>query len=278
MKAKLKIVIGDESVSASELLAGRSGLSRSRIKDAMKKGAVLITRKRMGRQRLRRASFLCRRGEVLELFYDPELLARTPPVAVCHADNVSYSLWDKPAGLLSQGTEYGDHCALTRQAELFFKPPRKIHLVHRLDREASGLMILAHDPVAAAFFSQAFKSGEVEKKYQVMVSGNFFARGDCGVIDLPLDGKDALTEYRVLGYDPLLNASLVEARIRTGRLHQIRRHFFSLGFPVLGDPRYGTGNKHPGGLHLRAVSLAFVCPVTGHRVCHERPGLDFVGE
>jgi tRNA pseudouridine32 synthase/23S rRNA pseudouridine746 synthase len=77
---------------------------------------------------------------------------------------------------------------------------------------------------------------------------------------MPLDGKEALTELDVESFDPESDTSVVSLSIKTGRLHQIRRHLEMIGHPVMGDSRYGKGNKNPEGLRLSAVSLHFFCP------------------
>ncbi len=254
------------SLVASEILAQRSGLSRGRIKDAMNKGAVWITRKKHGRERLRRATAPVRAGDTLELYYDDELLALKPPQSRCLSDRQHYSVWYKPPGLLTQGTNYGDHCALTRQAELFFNPRRKVFLVHRIDREASGLVVLAHSSEAASKLSMLFQNNQVEKHYRIEVLGDLAGEHRHGTIDLPLDGKSALTIFEATSYDAPTNTSRVEVVIRTGRLHQIRRHFNGIGFPVMGDPRYGRGNKNSQGMRLAAYSLGFQCPFEHERV------------
>lgn len=250
---------------ASDLLASASGLSRGAVKDAMAKGAVWLSRPRGKRRRLRRASFQVAAGDLLALYYDAELLARTPPQAVCLRDLIHYSVWEKPPGLLSQGSDYGDHCSLARQAELAFTPRRPVFVVHRLDREARGLMLLAHSRQAAAALSALFRDNGVEKRYQVEVLGHldqYAARQ----IDLPLDGKNACTLFTPLSYDPQTNTSRADVRITTGRLHQIRRHFAMIGYPVMGDPRYGSGNKNSRGLCLVASALGFDCPFTRQRM------------
>lgn len=256
-------VDGVAATSAAALLAAHSGLSRGRIKDAMTKGAVWLRRGRGRRRRLRRATTELRSGDVLELFYDAELLARRPPPALCLRDGPHYSLWFKPAGLLTQGTDYGDHCSLERQAEQRRGAPRGAFVVHRLDREAAGLVLLAHDSAAAAKLSELFRDHRIIKRYRVRVLGDLAARGPEGVIGLPLNGRAAQTEYRVTGYDRASGTSTAEVQIRTGRLHQIRRHFEAIGYPVLGDSRYGSANAHPDGLQLLAYGLAFRCPFTG---------------
>ena len=141
----------------SEFLTTQTGLSRAKVKDAMNKGAVWLKRKNSKMKRLRRASTSLNPGDQVELYYDEKTLALHPPEAVCLSDQKHYSVWFKPAGLLAQGTQYGDHCSLMRQAELYFRSSREIFLVHRLDREASGLMLLAHSKDAAAKLSDYFK-------------------------------------------------------------------------------------------------------------------------
>ncbi|MFP5505407.1 MAG: RluA family pseudouridine synthase [Gammaproteobacteria bacterium] len=240
-----------------------SGISKLQLKDAAAKGAVLL--RRAGTvKRLRRAKAELQDGDLIELHYDREILARQPPPARCIADRGGYSVWSKPAGMLAQGNEYGDHCALLRVAEVAWQPMRKVWLVHRLDREACGLMAIAHTRPVAANLSRQFQDDRVRKRYRVQVRGDVAAaHGRQGRIEQPLDGKPAVTGFCVEGWDATRNASTLAVEIHTGRLHQIRRHLAALGHPVIGDPRYGTGNKDPGGLRLAAVGLAFRCPLTG---------------
>lgn len=254
----LKLAVSaTDSGAACDLLAAASGLSKTQIKDAMNKGAVrLHSGKRQ--KLLRRARYTPRAGEQLELHYDPAILALVPPPVHCIADERRYSVWEKPVGMLSQGSLWGDHCALTRIAEKHFQPPREVFLVHRLDREATGLMLLAHDKRAAAALSQLFQRNAVYKAYQTRVRGR--PEPEQGRIDFPLEGKTARSEYRLLDYSADSDTATLEVIISTGRKHQIRRHLEMIGHPVLGDPLYGQGNKSKDGLQLAAVELAFENP------------------
>jgi len=258
----------DDTGRAVDLLALHSGLSKMQIKDAMAKGALWLHKKGK-KTRLRRATTLLQSGDAVELFYDAELLSRVPPQASLIDDRWHYSVWHKPAGLLTQGTKYGDHCSLLRQAERFFTPPRRALPVHRLDREASGLVLIAHTGKAAAGLSELMRKRQVTKVYRIEVLGNLAEKAATGIIDFPLDGKTALTEYEVLHYNPAAGISIVEAVIKTGRLHQIRRHFNMLGFPVMGDPRYGRRNKNAEGIQLEAVALRFHCPFKKREVAFQ---------
>jgi len=254
-----KAVGKDDPGTGCDFLASHTGLSKSRIKDAMSKGAVWIKKKKGKQHRIRRAAAAVRAGDILSINYDARLLALAPPRPDCISDQKRYSVWHKPAGLMTQGTRFGDHCSLLRQAELFFKSRREVFPVHRLDREAAGKL------------SGLFVSQQITKRYRAQVLGNLANKGPRGKIDQSLEDKSAVTEYAVTGYDPTANVSCVDVIIHTGRKHQIRRHFEAIGFPVIGDPRYGTGNKNKSGLKLVAISLEFDCPFEGKNLVFESP-------
>lgn len=154
---------------------------------------------------------------------------------------------------------------------MFFGSFREIFLVHRLDREVSGLVLLAHTREAAARLSELFRLNRIQKKYRAEVLGNIGKEGQVGVIELPLDKKPSITKFKVQSYTPEAGTSIVDVVIATGRLHQIRRHFEMIGYPVMGDPKYGEGNKNRDGMKLSAVSLKFRCPFQGREVEFSMP-------
>ena len=250
----------DEEGTLCDALASKTGLTKSRIKRAMICGAVWHQKPGGKMRRVRRATTPVRNGDNIAIFYDESILNLQPPAAECVRDNRRYSIWRKPAGLLTQGSHFGDHCALTRQVEQHFKPPRPAFLVHRLDRETAGLVIIAHDRKAAALFTELFRNRKIEKRYQAVVKGKPATRNREGFIDAPLDGRKAQTRYHLLHHDAINDQSQLRVDILTGRHHQIRRHFELIGHPVVGDPRYGYGNKNCRGLQLVACGLKFVCP------------------
>ncbi len=259
-------LVSDLDVTISDFLAARSGLSKGKVKDAMNKGAVWLKKKKGGMRRLRRASAALKKGDHIELRYDQKILSVKSLSADCLSDRGGYSVWHKPSGMMAQGTIYGDHCSLMRHAELFFRPQREVFLVHRLDRETSGIMLIAHSRQVAAKLSELFQKNLMTKKYRADVLGDIGKKGRKGTIEFPLDGKSAITEYQTVSFNPETYTSTVDVVIMTGRLHQIRRHFDMIGHPVMGDPRYGKGNKNVEGLKLTAVSLRFRCPITGKEV------------
>ncbi|HID46185.1 MAG TPA: RluA family pseudouridine synthase [Chromatiaceae bacterium] len=267
------VEVKTEDIKAVDLLANESGLSRGRIKRTMKNGAVWVEREKHV-QRLRRADRKLRRGDILHLYYDANIQAVSPPAAVLVKDEGEYSVWFKPAGMFSQGSKWGDQCTIVRWAEQHLQPQRNAFVVHRLDRSASGLMLLAHGKQSAAGLSALFRERRLEKHYRVNVQGRF--PGDLKLLDQPLDGRPALSHVRLMAVDPHAGRSLLGVRIYTGRKHQIRRHLSNLGFPVVGDRLYGGGDDDD--LQLQAVRLVFSCPVTGQHRDYRLPEELLIGQ
>lgn len=243
-----------------ELLHEKSGISKIKIKDAMNKGAVW--QKATGpRKRIRRAKKIFPKKCIIEFYYDANLLDKTPPEGECIHNEKNYSVWFKPSGLMTQGTLYGDHCSILRQAEIHFASKNPLFPVNRLDRETSGILMIAHSKNSAAKLSALFQNRQVQKKYLAVVKGAPEGMDELHEISLPLDGKEAITKYETLIYNEKKNETTLNVWIETGRKHQIRRHFEMIGHPLIGDPLYGEGNKNKkGGLKLLARQLSFKCP------------------
>ena len=147
---------------------------------------------------------------------------------------------------------------------MFFKYRKEIRLVHRLDREAFGLVLLAHTRQGAAALSDLFRRGGIEKRYRAEVHGKIGSKGETLTLSSPLDGKEAVTIITVTAQTLESDSSSIDILLRTGRFHQIRRHLSQTGHPILGDPRYGVKRKSSNTpLQLCAYSLRFTCPFTG---------------
>jgi len=93
--------------------------------------------------------------------------------AILVEDCGDYSIWNKPSGMLSQGSKWGDHCTIYRWVEKNLQPERAAFVVHRLDRAATGLILLAHKKSVASQFSRLFEKREIYKRYLVKVKGDF---------------------------------------------------------------------------------------------------------
>jgi tRNA pseudouridine32 synthase / 23S rRNA pseudouridine746 synthase len=173
--------------------------------------------------------------------------------------------------LRSQGSKWGDHCTVMRWVEQYLQPQRPAFVVHRLDRAANGLILVAHSKSIAANLASLFHERSLEKRYQAIVSGDFSRHPVPIRIEEPVDSKEAVSEvyFRRLSADG--TQSLVDVRIETGRKHQIRRHLSSLGYPVTGDRLYGRGEQDGVDLQLTAYLLAFQCPVNNEVVEYRLP-------
>jgi len=162
-------------------------------------------------------------------------------------DNEDFLAADKPAGLASipERSGPGVPCALT---ELEAQLGRKLFVIHRLDKAASGAILFAKNAHAHRLICALFARREVSKRYTVLVCG--LPEPPSGKINLPLRsfgsgrtavdharGKPSLTAYSTIRR--FERCALMDARIITGRRHQIRAHFYAIGHPVAGDLRYG---------------------------------------
>ena len=157
-------------------------------------------------------------------------------------------------------------------------------IVHRIDKDTSGLLLVAKNDFSHASLSEQIKAHSVQRAYMAIVQGGM--REDSGTVEGPISrhptdrkkmaivpgGRDAVTHWRVL--EPLKGATLLECRLTTGRTHQIRVHMASIGHPLLGDPLYGP-KKMPypvqGGQLLHAFRIGFVHPRTGKEMLFEAP-------
>ena len=261
---ELQVAVTSSEQNPLELLASESGLSKQKIKDAMTKGAVWLSKskdKTASARQIRRKNSKVKEGNQLFLYYNEGVLAETVAMPDLVADEDDYSVWNKPYGVWAQGSKWGDHCSIGRLVEQYFDYNRQSYVVHRLDRAASGLMLVAHNKKAAAALSQLFAKREVEKVYQAKVQGRLPEANM--TIEQAIDGKPAKSHVKVLSYDGEL--SLVEVKIETGRKHQIRIHLAGLGCPIVGDRLHGNADETSDNLQLKAVKLSFICPITGKR-------------
>lgn len=243
--------------SLGKALAGTSRLSLEVLKDAATKGAVWWQKQGKGKiLRQRNLDTPVVANDKIWLYYDSRVLSLpTYKDPISLEDNPRYGIWIKPAGIVPQGTQSGDHTSLLRAIEVV--KGKEVFLVHRLDRETEGLMIVAYTSEAAGKLSDLFQRNLVKKTYQAVVAGHLPV-GEKKTIEASLDDKEAVTHYEVLSQGK--STSLLNVSIDTGRFHQIRRHLDFIGHPVMGDPKYGKGNKNKKGLQLLARQLSFRDP------------------
>jgi len=244
-----------------------TALSKAQLKQAISKGALWLTRDNHT-QRLRRVKRALKKGDELHFYYNEAVLAHEVPQAILISDEVDYSVWYKPFGMLSQGSKWSDHCTISRFAQQYFPAERAVFIVHRLDKAATGLILIAHTKKAAKAISTMFENrtindNSLEKYYQIIVHGNHSVNEQPQVIRTDVDNKKAQSTFRCLTYSETKNQSLIEVKIDSGRKHQIRVHAASIGLPVVGDRLHGIAdNAEAVNLQLCAVNLCFICPIT----------------
>ena len=264
----------DEFLSSSG-----AALSRAKCQSLIKEGKVLVDGKK------EKASLRLKEG--MEVSYEDyqapssELLPEDIPLDIVYEDD-DLIVINKQAGLVvhpGNGNPDGTlvNGLLYRQKQLAPSlDPARPGIVHRIDKDTSGLLLVAKNDRAHVKLAEQIAAHSIERAYRAIVIGHM--KADEGDVDAPIGrhptdrkkmaivpgGREARTHWRVL--EPLRGAALLECVLSTGRTHQIRVHMASLGHPVLGDPVYGP-KKSPypveGGQLLHAFRLGFVHPTTG---------------
>ncbi len=249
----------------SELDRSKSQLSTAQLKQAINKGCLWLERGKKIK-RIRRLKSQLQSDQQLHFYYNQKILSEEPLKAQLIEDNGAYSIWHKPAGMLCQGSKWGDHTTIYRYAEKQLKPQRNSIIVHRLDKMTSGLMILAHQRKIAAAFTVLFEQRQIEKHYRVMVQGHFKQAEKLLTLDTDLNNKSAISHIKLMEINQQSDRSILDVHIETGRKHQIRQHLAMAGYPVVGDRLYGLDNEveeRVEDLQLTAYKLQFICPLSG---------------
>lgn len=260
-------------------------LPHGRLQKLLRTGQVRVSGARVGANARLEAGQTIRIPPIPGLSENPAPAPRAPRVSdadardlqarVLYRDDDVIAL-NKPAGLAVQGgTGTSRHLDGMLEA-LQFDAGERPKLVHRLDRDTSGVLLLARSSRAAAALTRAFRGRGVEKTYWALVLG--VPKPKQGTIDLALakstgptgrekmeeseEGDDAVTDYRVR--ENMKRASWVELWPHTGRTHQLRAHMAAIGTPIIGDQKYGgPESKLPGispKLHLHAAQIALRLP------------------
>ena len=273
----------DDGERLDRFIAARGGISRGEARRVLERGGVFLDGKRC-----KVSGRILHRGDKVTVNLEEAGRGADAAPPLDRSRLLFADAWlavvDKPAGVPSQPTLTSDRGHLPELVTALLGSPAR--LVHRLDRETSGVTVLARTADAERVLSAAFRDGTPEKTYLALC-----ARAPTpaeGRIDAPL-GKDPLrpgrravsasgdaaaTRYRTLAVGPG-GAALVEARPETGRTHQIRVHLAALGAPLLGDARYGgprmVGDLPVPRVMLHALRLEIDHPGTGVRTRFEAP-------
>lgn len=277
----------DAGTRADVFLAAKLGVSRSNMQKLLEDGRV-----KRG-EKIIKANYKVRAGEMFVVdIPEPEPIEAVPeniPLDIIYEDddvvvlNKARGMVVHPApgnytGTLVNALLY--HCSNLSGINSAIRPG----IVHRLDKDTSGIMIVAKNDAAHISLSQQIQSKTAVRTYLAVVRGNI--KTDSGTIETQIardktdrkkmavvkeGGRDAITDYEVL--ERFGKYTLVHCKLRTGRTHQIRVHMEYLGYPLVGDPKYSP-MKTPFGIKGQALhshTLEFTHPRTGERMKFEAP-------
>lgn len=271
----------ESPVRADSFIAEAIGVSRSKVQKAIKNGSILIN----GEQILVKSQL---EGD-LTISYDPSYFivekdpsAPLPPLSIIF-ENDDVIVIDKQAGVLVHENDTSTDQTIADSlvaycpaiAKVGDKPEIRPGIVHRLDKDASGVLIAAKTPEAYTHLKRQFKDRLTKKEYTVLVHGTF--ERAYGTFNFPISrskahgrmaakpesqgGKEAVTHYTVR--EEFSHFSLLDVRIETGRTHQIRVHMFASDHPVVGDRLYRRKNVKADALErlfLHASKLTITLP------------------
>lgn len=278
-----KIVVDLENMRLDAYLSKKySDLSRNTIQRLIEEGDVLVNNTK------KKTSYKVQTGDVIEVnipeVKETNIKPEEIPIDIVYQDD-DIIVVNKPKGLVvhpangnPDGTLVNAIMAICKDSLSGIGGELRPGIVHRLDKDTSGLLIIAKNDKAHINMSNQIKNREVKKIYIALVKG--VIGEDEATIDMPIgrstkdrkkmavrkDGKEAITHFKVL--KRYKKYTLLEVKIDTGRTHQIRVHMSEIGHPVVGDMVYSNGKNEFGveGQMLHAKSLDFKHPVTGEQM------------
>ncbi|MFC6254499.1 RluA family pseudouridine synthase [Secundilactobacillus hailunensis] len=285
MARKEQLTITDQTGRLDKVLSSMMpDESRSQLKQAIDEKRVLVN------GQVEKPKYQVQPGDQIEVTIpDPVPLDLEPeniPLDIVYEDD-DVIVVNKPSGMVVHPSPgHPDHTLVN--ALLYHSPLSTINgtyrpgIVHRIDKDTSGLLMVAKNDNAHRSLAQQLKNKTNLREYIALVHG--VIKQDSGTVDAPLgrspkdrkkqaivaDGRHAVTHYRVL--ERYLNYTLISCWLETGRTHQIRVHMKSIGHPLAGDPLYGPRKTIAGsGQFLHAKKLGFKHPVTGKQLVFEAP-------
>ena len=282
-RIEIIVAIDEAGERVDAFLRRKTELSRSRVSELILSGALSIN----GKEQLK-PSYKVESGQCISLAVpDTQAVDIAPqniPIDILYQDR-DIVVINKPCDMVVHPAAGNEDGTLVNALMYHIRDLSGIGgemrpgIVHRLDKDTSGLILVAKNDKAHTVMSEQFKSRTMEKHYRAVAFGSFSQ--DTDLIDAPIarhpvdrkkmavvpDGKPSQTEWRVI--ERLKGATYLDVHLHTGRTHQIRVHMQSVGHPLLGDKIYAPHIKtsvHVPRLMLHAYSLAFTHPVTGEHM------------
>ncbi len=269
------------NVRIDSYLSDHIHLSRSKIQKLIKEEKILVNNHKT------KANYLLKENDHISVedtfSYDISVEAEDIPLDILYEDDYLIVL-NKKSGMVVHPAPGHDHQTLVN-ALLFHlgisnTSDVRPGIVHRLDKDTSGVMVVAKNEKVHEMLSEMIKNKEVERKYWAIVEG--VIPNETGTIDVPIGrnpnnrfqmmatdvhSKNAITKFRVL--KRFSKNTLVECRLETGRTHQIRVHMAYIGYPVVNDPLYQKKSTTEFGQMLHSKSIRFIHPITKKEIYYE---------
>lgn len=225
-------------------------------------------------------------GDILTVHFPPETIGPQMepiqmPLTIQYEDE-DILILDKPANVATIPSRQHPSNTIANGVLGYYKKqnlPYTVHIVTRLDKNTSGLILIAKHRYSHSILDKAIKEGKIKRKYSAIVYGHL--KNCTGTIDAPIgrkadsiierevrkDGQEAVTHYNVMQQFP--NYAFVEASLQTGRTHQIRVHFAYIGHPLIGDDLYGEKTDVIERQALHASHICFNHPFNGKQIAIE---------
>ena len=280
------MIVKENNIRIDKYLVDKLELSRSKIQSLIKDNKILVNGKSTT------ANYMVHIDDVIEVLDDLnddeiDVVSEDIPIDVVYEDD-NLLIVNKPSGMVVHPAA-GNYSHTLVNALLYrFKLSSiggvtRPGIVHRIDKDTSGVMVVAKDDKTHELLSDMLKEHKVERCYYALVDG--IINHDVGDIDAPIgrdtvdrkkmmvtdvDSKEAFTHFRVLKRYKKSNKTLIECKLSTGRTHQIRVHMAYIGYSIYNDPVYGRSSKTtPFGQFLHSKSIKFIHPITNKEIFFE---------
>lgn len=275
----MKMVADNENIRIDQYLTKKLDLSRSKVQKMIKDDLVFVNEKNVNN------SYLVQENDLIDIKESTKeenvVTATDIKIDIVYEDEYLIVV-NKQSGLVVHPS-VGHHDdtlvnALMNKFKLSNVDSERPGIVHRIDKDTSGLMLVAKDDKTHELLSEMIKDKKVERIYWAIING--VINHDTGTIDAPIGrdstnrqrmtvtdklSKDAITHFRVL--KRFKDKTLVECKLETGRTHQIRVHFKYIKHPIYGDPVYGKViNGEEFGQYLHSKSIKFIHPITNKEI------------